>query len=120
MTRALALEVDIYWGEGEVMRNDWKKTEAMIVSSTTYRGTGYVPIDSVDFAYKVDGSYYYGRFTTFGSYRKGQILPLYYDPGNPEHNNYWRRERLFKLFCVVFFTLLGLFAVYRFLHPNAK
>jgi hypothetical protein len=105
---------------GAYVRNEWKKTQATIVSSLEYRSAGAVLINSVDFTYEVDGGYYYGKFTTFGSFEKGQVVSLFYDPTNPERNNLQRREQILRWLYVVFFTLVAALVIYGFVRPHTK
>ena len=98
---------------------DWRETEGTVASVARYESKG-VPIYEVVFTYKVEGSWYGGTFTTLAPHFKGDALAVRYDPSNPEKNNFLKREGIMRWVYIVFFTLLGIMAVYLFMQPKVK
>jgi len=104
---------------GADLKKGWQETKGTVSSVqefSTRVGRGY----SVVFTYKADGSWYGGTFSTMSFYQQGESLPVFYDPTDPENNNFQRREGIMRWVYIVFFTLLGVVAIYLMLHPEVK
>jgi hypothetical protein len=56
---------------------------------------------SVVFTYKVDGEWYSGTYTDYGSVRVGDSIPVRYDPKNPEHNDLVDKEKRLHWYIVI-------------------
>ena len=77
---------------------NWPKVDGTIFSctwgdpTTANAGGGGLGWYTVTFGYRVDGEYYGGDFTVFGSevseapYREGDKLVVHYNPRHPEKN----------------------------------
>jgi hypothetical protein len=100
------------------VRSDWKETDATIASFIVYQ-TKVGPLYEVVFTYKVDGGWFGGTFTTTKAYRKGDTLPVFYDPKNPDRNNLVRRAGMIRWISIAACVLLVIMAIYLILHPEA-
>lgn len=78
------------------MHKDWKETDGTVAEVEEHQ-TRYGKEYSVVFTYKVDGEWYGGTFTTSDSYsevRKGDTIPVRYDPNKPDRNDLVERETI--------------------------
>ncbi len=70
-------------------KTDWKDADGVVADEPLYEGKNTY---SVVFTYKVDDHFYSGTFTTGDTYRKGDSIPVRYDPTNPERNDWVVKE----------------------------
>ena len=75
--------------EVDVAKTDWLDTDGTVADEPQYCGKNTY---SVVFTYKVDDHFYSGTFTTANTYRKGDTIPVRYDPQNPERNDWVVKE----------------------------
>jgi len=101
------------------MPKGWIEIDGTVFSAIPYQARG-LTFYSVTFSYKVGDHFYSGTYMTRRGYRQGDSLPLSYDPRDPDRNSLVRREGMMRWFYVVFFVLLGIMAIWLFLHPDVK
>jgi hypothetical protein len=69
-----------------VAKVDWKDTDGTVADVQVQQGRNSRSY-SVVFTYKVDGSWYGGTYTTGDELKVGNLVPVRYDPKNPERND---------------------------------
>lgn len=71
---------------------DWKEVDGTVTSVERGESRGG-PYYVVSFNYKVGEHWYGGLFTGPAEYQSGDLLPVQYDPANPEINDLEQREK---------------------------
>jgi hypothetical protein len=72
-----------------VAKIDWQDADGTVADDPVYAGENTY---SVVFTYKVDDHFYSGTFSTTTTYRKGDPIPVRYDPADPERNDWVVRD----------------------------
>lgn len=101
------------------MATEWKDTDgaiANVIAVNSRGGTRY----SVVFTYKVNGSWYGGTFHTGTPYRKGDTLPVQYDPSNPDRNSYVEHEKRMHWVYAAILAFFAVIAILYLLHPPSR
>jgi len=90
-----------------VAKTDWRETDGEVASVERHRNRSSEWYTIV-FTYKVDDHWYGGTYTSFDEYRKGDSLPLKYDPADPARNNLVERETKLHWLKIIGLVLLGI------------
>jgi len=92
-----------------VAKTDWKDADGIVADDPVYSGKN---THSVVFTYKVDDHFYSGTFTTGDTYRKGDPIPVRYDPKNPERNDWVvKQARMYWIFGIVIAVVIAIIVV---------
>jgi hypothetical protein len=93
-----------------VAKIDWQDADGTVADDPVYEGKNTY---SIVFTYKVDGHFYSGTFSTTNTYRKGDPIPVRYDPADPERNDWVVKEtRQHWIVGIVMVVLIVLFIVF--------
>jgi len=93
------------------MKVEWADTDGTVADVREIRDENAIHY-CVVFTYKVDGSWYGGTFTTYDALRKGDLIPVRYDPRNPEDNDLVEKEKRRKLMWTAVALAVGLAILY--------